>query len=403
MAVAHRNWLLTVLCAAAIMSLSMGVRQVSGIFLQPVVAQLDLSREMFGIAVALQNLVWGLTQPAAGFAADRFGARPVIISGALLYVAGMMLAAFAWNGASFIVGLGILGGLGQSGTAFAVILAVVGRAAPDSHRSMAMGLGSAAGSIGMFVLVPATTALIGLLDWRTAMMILSLLLVVMIPLALPVADDPRTPGSTPAVSGKIAIDAASRDRDYWLLNLGFAVCGFQLAFIATYLPTIMVDRGLSLATGGAVLAAIGAFNIIGTYIAGLAGGRFLKKNVLAALYLARAIAIAVFLLVPLSTASALVFGAVMGLLWTGSVPLTSGLVADLWGKRNLGFLFAIVYIGHQIGAFAGAWAAGLAYERTGSFDLAWIAAIAGGVMAAMIHLLLQEVPRPLALEEQAAR
>jgi MFS family permease len=401
MPTARRAWFLTVLCAALVMTLSMGARQVSGLFLQPVSASLDLSREAFGVAVALQNLVWGLTQPLAGFAADRYGARPVIVFGGLLYGAGMTMAAFATDGLAFTVGLGVLCGLGQSGTAFAVILAVIGRAAPDKSRSMAMGLGSAAGSVGMFVLVPVTTALIELSDWRSTMTILALLLVAIVPLGLSIREERSISVATSGPSGVDAIHAAGGDRDYWLLNLGFAVCGFQLAFIATYLPAILVDRGLNVATGGAVLAAIGAFNILGTYLAGAAGGRWLKKNVLAALYLARAIAIAGFLLIPLSTASALIFGAVIGLLWTGSVPLTSGLVADLWGKRNLGFLFAIVYIGHQIGAFTGAWVAGLAYERTGTFDLAWIAAIAGGVMAAAFHLLLQERPRALALEEMA--
>jgi predicted MFS family arabinose efflux permease len=398
MSAVNPAWFRIVVCAALVMSLSMGVRQVSGLFLGPVAADLGLSRDAFGVAVALQNLVWGLTQPVAGFLADRHGARPVVIAGAILYVIGIATAALADGSFAFTLGLGVLCGLGQSGTAFAVILAVIGRAAPSESRSMALGIGSAAGSVGMFVLVPATTALIELIEWRSAMIILAALLAAAIPLGLALGREAE-PSVESRASGSAAIQSAGRDRDYWLLNLGFAVCGFQLAFIATYLPTIIVDRGLSLTTGAAVLATIGVFNIIGTYLAGLAGDRWLKKDVLAALYLARALAIAGFLLVPLSPASAIAFGAVIGLLWTGSVPLTSGLVADLWGKRNLGFLFAIVYIGHQVGAFAGAWVAGLAYERTGSFDLAWAAAIAGGVVAAMLHFVLQERPRQLALDE----
>ena len=397
----QRSWVFIVACAAIVMTLSMGARQVSGLFLGPVAIELGLSRDAFGMAVALQNLVWGLSQPVAGLVADRRGARPVVVAGGILYAAGMTLAACAQDGFVFTIGLGVLCGLGQSGTAFAVILAVIGRAAPDENRSMAMGIGSAAGSIGMFALVPVTSALVELVEWRSAMMILAGLLAAMIPLGLALGrEHPGSGGSLARASGGAAIRAAGRERDYWLLNLGFAVCGFQLAFLATYLPTIIVDRGLGLATGAAVLAAIGAFNILGTYLAGLAGGRWLKKEVLAALYLARAAAIAVFLLVPLSTASAIVFGATIGMLWTGSVPLTSGLVADLWGRRNLGFLFAIVYIGHQVGAFAGAWMAGLAYERTGSFDVAWIAAIAGGIVAAIFHLIVQETPRPMALAER---
>jgi predicted MFS family arabinose efflux permease len=399
----RRPWFTVLLCGALVIAVSMGVRQVSGLFLRPVSMDLGLSREAFGIAVALQNLVWGLTQPIAGLLADRYGARPVIIVCGLFYVAGMALAALAPNGFVFALGLGVLCGLGQSGTSFAVVLAIIGRAAPSEQRSAALGLGSTAGSVGMFVLVPATSALLDHLDWRTALMILAALLATMLLLALPLSErrEANAAGGAPAgVPARAAAMMAGRDRDYWLLNLGFAVCGFQLAFIATYLPIILVDKGFGLSTGAAVLAAIGAFNILGTYLAGLAGGRWMKTHVLAALYLARAATIAIFLLTPLSSASAIAFGAVMGLLWTGTVPLTNGLVADLWGSRNLGFLFGIVYVGHQIGAFVGAWAAGLAFDRTGSFDLIWIAAIAAGVAAAVCHLMLSETPRALALTER---
>jgi predicted MFS family arabinose efflux permease len=207
---------------------------------------------------------------------------------------------------------------------------------------------------------------------------------------------------TPPVYARVAATAAGRDRGFWLLNLGFAVCGFQLSFIATFLPIILVDHGLDVAAGAEVLAAIGIFNVLGTYLAGFAGGHWLKTRVLAFLYLARAVTIAVFLLTPLSIASAVIFGAAMGLLWTGTVPLTNGLVADLWGPRCLGFLFGTVYVGHQIGAFVGAWAAGFVFDRTGSFDLMWGAAIAAGIAAAICHLGVDESPRPLALAEQSA-
>ncbi|MGE0750712.1 MAG: MFS transporter [Variibacter sp.] len=389
------------ICGSLVIAVSMGLRQVSGLFLRPVAMDLGLSREAFGIAVALQNLVWGLTQPFAGLLADRYGARPVVIAGALLYLAGSLVAAAASGSITFALGLGVLGGLGQSGTAFAVVLAVIGRAAPPEKRSAALGLGSTAGSVGMFILVPATSALLDAMSWRTAMLIISGLLATSILLALPLREDGSARATaTPGLSAGAAARAASADRDFWLLNLGFAVCGFQLAFLATYLPAMLVDKGLPVATGAAVLAAIGAFNIPGTYVAGLAGGRWMKTHVLAALYLARAAAMIAFLLVPLSSASAIVFGAAIGLLWTGSVPLTNALVADLWGARNLGFLFGVVYIGHQLGAFAGAWMAGFVFDRTGSFDLAWFAAVAGAVATAIIHLSLRETPRPMALAER---
>jgi predicted MFS family arabinose efflux permease len=252
----------------------------------------------------------------------------------------------------------------------------------------------------MFVLVPATSALLDLVDWRTVLLLLAGLTATMLVLALGLREDTSSaPAKAP--EARVAVLSAGRDRDYWLINLGFAVCGFQLAFIATFLPIILIDQGLGLSTGAAVLAAIGAFNILGTWLAGLAGGRWRKTRVLAALYLARAAAIIAFLAVPLSVPSAILFGAVIGLLWTGTVPLTNGLVADLWGSRNLGFLFGLVYVGHQIGAFVGAWAAGRVFDATGSFDLMWIAAVLAGVAAAACHLLVAETPRSLALAERA--
>jgi predicted MFS family arabinose efflux permease len=396
----RKSWLEVLVIGSLVIALSMGVRQVSGLFLRPVAADLGLSREIFGIAVALQNLVWGLTQPIAGLFADRYGARPVVLVCGFLYAAGIAIAALSSNATMFVLGLGVLSGIGQSGTSFAVILATLGRASPRDKQSFALGLGSSAGSIGMFVLVPATSALLDLMDWRSALLVLAGLLGAIPFLALRLKEEARgTTAETGGASARIAVMAAGSDRDYWLLNIGFAVCGFQLAFIATYLPVILIDGGLGLASGAAVLAAIGIFNIGGTYLAGLAGGRFLKTRVLAAIYLARAAAIAVFLLVPLSTASAVIFGAAMGLLWTGTVPLTNALVSDLWGRRNLAFLFGLVYVGHQVGAFAGAWAAGLVFDRTGSFDLMWTATIVAALVAALIHLVLSERPRPLALAE----
>jgi predicted MFS family arabinose efflux permease len=397
----RRSWLMVLMCGSLIIACSMGVRQVSGLFLRPVAMDLALSREAFGFAVALQNLVWGLTQPIAGFLADRYGTRPVAFGGVLFYAAGLALAAFASNGWQFVIGLGVLAGLGQSGTAFAVILAVIGRAAPVQTRSLALGLGSTASSIGMFILVPATVSLIDIVDWRATMLILCGLLAATAGFTLPLQEGAGGGGAVTGASAKRAIVEAIGDRDFWLLNVGFAVCGFQLAFIATYIPTILIDGGLDVSAGAAVLVAIGIFNIGGTYLAGLAGGWWRKTRVLAGLYLARAVVIVVFLSVPLSTTSAIVFGAAIGLLWTGTVPLTNGLVADLWGRRNLAFLFGLVYVGHQIGAFVGAWAGGLAFDRTGSFALVWAACVMACILAAACHLLLHEMPRPLALAEAA--
>ena len=401
---AHRYpWLLVLVCGSLVITLAAGVRQVSGLFLQPVALDLGLSREAFGTAVAIQNLVWGLSQPIAGLLADRYGARPVAVVCGVLYALGMLVAGFAQDATVFMLGLGLLGGLGQSGTTFAVILAVIGRSAPADARTMALGIGSTAGSLGMFVLVPATSALLGAMDWRTTMWALAGALALIPLLAIALREEghgAHTAGPKP--SARVAIAAAGSDRDFWLLNIGFATCGFQLAFLATYLPTILSDGGLGLAAGATVLAAIGIFNIAGTYACGLAGSRWPKTRVLAVLYVLRGAFILLFLALPMSLPAAIAFGAAMGLLWTGTVPLTNGLVADMWGRRHLAFLFSTVYIGHQIGAFGGAWAGGFAFDRTGSFTPVWLAMIGMSAAAAVMHWLVDESPRPLALREDAA-
>ncbi|HEX2888796.1 MFS transporter [Vineibacter terrae] len=390
------------ICGSLVITLSMGVRQVSGLFLRPVVDDLNFSREIFGLAVGLQNLVWGLTQPVAGLLADRLGARWVVVGAGVCYALGLGLAAVAPDSVLFVVGLGVLAGLGQSGTTFAVILAVIGRLTPPAQRSRWLGVGSAAGSIGMFVMVPATSILLDLIGWRSAMLVLVGLVAMTALLALGL-DEAREPeAADPGAGGRGAVAVALADRDYWLLNLGFASCGFQLAFVATYLPTMLTDGALSTALAAGVLACIGAFNIPGTYLAGAAGGRYRKTRLLAVLYLARGAAMAGFLALPLSSASALVFAALFGLLWTATVPLTSGLVADLWGRRDMGLLFGLAMVGHQLGAFAGAWAGGFAFDRTGSFMPVWLVAIGLSLTAALCHAGLREQARPCALQAGAA-
>ncbi len=389
------------ICGSLVITLSMGVRQVSGLFLRPVTDDFNFSREIFGLAVGLQNLVWGLTQPVAGLLADRLGARWVVAGAGACYALGLGLAAVAPDSVLFVVGLGVLAGLGQSGTTFAVILAVIGRLTPPAQRSRWLGVGSAAGSVGMFVMVPATSILLDVIGWRSAMLVLVGLVAMTALLALGL-DEAREPQAADTGTGRGAVAVALADRDYWLLNLGFASCGFQLAFVATYLPTMLTDGALSTALAAGVLACIGAFNIPGTYLAGAAGGRYRKTRLLAGLYLARGAAMAGFLALPLSSASALVFAALFGLLWTATVPLTSGLVADLWGRRDMGLLFGLAMVGHQLGAFAGAWAGGLAFDRTGSFAPVWLAAIGLSLTAALCHAGLREQPRPCALPAGAA-
>lgn len=394
-------WGWVLVAGSAVMALSMGVRQISGLFLRPVAADIGMSREAFGAAVALQNLVWGLAQPVAGMLADRFGGRVVAVCGGLIYVAGLALAATTGDTAAFTVGLGLLGGIGQAGTAFAVILAVIGRATPPEQRSFALAIGSTAASVGIFTLVPVASAMIDWFDWRPSMRAMAGMIAA-IPLLALLLREPGHDASVARVSAGEALGATRADRDFWLLNLGFATCGFQLAFVSTYIPAMLVDAGLGATAGAAVLATIGGANIAGTWGCGVAGGRWRKSRVLAVVYIARAAAMIAFLALGPSLASAVAFGAFIGLLWTGTVPLTSALTADLWGKRHLGLVFGLVFVGHQIGAFAGAWAGGFAYDRWGSFDPVWFLAIAASLLAAACHLVLVESPRAIALAERGA-
>jgi predicted MFS family arabinose efflux permease len=386
-----RTALVVLVCGSAVISISMGLRQVMGLFLTPITMDLGISREAFGFAVGLQSLMWGLTQPFAGLVADRHGARGVIAVTAMVYVAGLVLAGASSDALLLCTAIGVLAGIGQSGTGFAVVLGAVGRATPRESRSIVLGIASAAGSIGMFTFVPAAQALLGALDWRGALVVLAAVGLLMLPLALGVRDTaPRS--HVAALPFAVVLRQAARSPSYWMLNAGFAACGFQLAFVATFLPSMLSDAALPPMTAAWVLATIGLANIVGTYLCGLLGARFRKPSVLAAIYVARAAIMAAFLLTPLSVASALLFGAALGLIWAGTVPLSSGLVADIFGERHMGFLFGVVYVGHQLGSFLGAWIGGRIHDQTGSYDAVWIAAIVLGLVAALLHWPIDDRP-----------
>ena len=388
-----RRFLIGLVFGSIVITLSMGIRQVFGLLLLPVTMELAISRETFGLIIGLQNLLWGVTQPFAGFLADRFGAGRVIAVGGLLYAAGLALGAFSVGPASFGLTIGVLVGLAQSGTAYAVVLGGIARAAPPSHRSLALGIASTAGSIGMFTLVPLTVGLVSTTDWRWALIALASLAALM-PLLAVGLKEPTTATASRAepLQFQSILRIAVRQPGFWMLNAGFAACGFQLAFLATHLPSVLIDSGLSASSGAVALALIGFSNIIGTYICGLLGARFRKNKVLAWLYLARTALFALFLSLPTSEASAMFFAVAIGLIWTGTVPLTSGLVGDIFGTRHMGLLFGIVYLGHQFGAFAGAWAGGLSFDRTGSYSAVWAAAILMGILAALLHWPIRDEP-----------
>lgn len=397
-----RRFLIALVCGSIVITLSMGLRQVFGLFMLPVTTDLDMSRQMFGLIVGVQNLLWGLTQPMAGLLADKLGTARVVAIGGALYVGGLALASSSTEPAQFALTVGVLIGLAQSGTAYAVVLGGIGRAAPPHMRSLALGIASTAGSVGMFMLVPITQGLIATVQWQPALLVLAALALLMPLLAMGLKERPMTETmSSEPVSARDALLTAARHPGFWMLNAGFAACGFQLAFLATHLPSVLSDAGLGASAGAAALALIGFSNIIGTYLCGVLGGWYRKKRVLAVLYLARTALFALFLSRPPSQESVMLFAVAIGLIWTGTVPLTNGLVGDIFGTRYLGMLFGIVYVGHQLGAFAGAWAGGFAFDQTGSYTLVWLGAIFMGVLAALLHWPIRDQPVALPIAQTA--
>lgn len=386
----NAGWIL--LGASLILALSLGIRHGFGLFLAPMSSDYGWGREVFAFAIALQNLIWGLAQPITGAVADRFGARRVVVLGGLLYAAGLALMALSDTPWSLSLSAGLLIGIGLSGTSFSVLLGVVGRALPAEQRSLGMGIASAAGSLGQFIMLPGSLGLISLLGWSAALLALGLLVALIAPLALLVRDRPQPAPSGSEQSLREALREAAGHSGFWLLALGFFVCGFQVVFIGVHLPSYLVDQGLPAGVGTTVLALVGLFNVFGTYTAGWLGGRLSKPRLLTALYLARTVVIVLFISLPLSSASAYAFGIAMGLLWLSTVPLTNGTVATLFGVRNLSMLGGIVFLFHQIGSFLGGWLGGYLYDHTGSYDLVWQLSILFGLMAAALNWPVREQP-----------
>jgi predicted MFS family arabinose efflux permease len=379
----------------ACLILAMGIRQSFGIFLTPIAMDLEVGRQVFGLAIALQNLLWGLAQPFTGAIADKFGAVRVTIAGAALYAVGLALASFATDPLDLNITLGAFVGLALAGTTYVTVLGAVGRVVPPEKRSLAFGMCTAAGSFGMFAVVPGAQALLDAFAWRDALIILAIAISLMAPIAFGFASSDRAiQGSASGQTIAAAIREARDHSGYWLLNAGFFVCGFHVAFVATHLPAYLADNGLPPTVSAWSLAMIGLFNIFGSYTFGALGGRFRQKWVLSSIYLARAAVIALFLGVPLSGASAVAFGAAIGFLWLGTVPLTSGLVARVFGVRYLSMLYGVVFASHQLGAFLGAWGGGWAYDVLGSYDSVWFASIALALFATLIHLPIKDQPLP---------
>lgn len=388
-AVRATKWVL--LGAALILALSMGIRHGFGLFLAPMSAEFGWGREVFAFAIALQNLLWGLSQPFAGALADRYGAARVMVVGGVLYALGLVLMASADSVWSLSLSAGLLIGLGLSGTTFSVVLGVVGRAVPAEKRSMAMGIAAAAGSFGQFAMLPGTLGLLSWLGWSLALVALGALAALIVPLVAMLKDKPLPVLGNDQTLGAALREAAAH-KGFWLLALGFFVCGFQVVFIGVHLPAYLVDQHLPATVGTTVLALVGLFNIFGTYFAGWLGGRMSKPRLLVGLYLARAVVLVWFISVPVTLFTAYTFGVLMGILWLSTVPLTNGTVATLFGVRNLSMLGGIVFLFHQLGAFLGGWMGGYLYDRTGSYDLVWQISIALSLVAAALNWPVREQP-----------
>ncbi len=382
-------------CGGLLLMLALGTRQSFGLFLRPMSFDLGWGREVFSFAIALQNLVWGLAMPFAGAIADRAGAGRVLVAGGLCYVLGLWAMAYSGSALAFDFAAGLLVGLGLASTGFGVVLAVVARAFPPEKRTLAVGIAGACGSFGQFAMLPAGQAMISAFGWHNALLLFGAAAFLMIPLGAALAGRSSSEAEGQPIGA--ALREAMAHRGFWFLTASFFVCGFQTIFIMTHLPAYLVDRGLTAVQGMSALATIGLFNIAGSFCAGALGGRYSKKWLLAWIYVIRAVAIAVFVSAPPSAAGAYLFAAVLGFTWLGTVPLTNSLVGQIFGVQYLSTLFSLAFLGHQLGAFLGAWAGGAAFDLTGSYLPVWLASIALSVVAAALCVPIDErsIERPL--------
>jgi MFS family permease len=389
------NWrtpVLVLVCGAIILTLGLGIRASFGLFLQPMSMDLGWGRSHFSFAMALSNLIWGLAQPFFGAWADKQGAGRVVAVSGLLYAGGLALMPFSTTPLMLDASAGLMVGLGLSGVSFGVILGVVGRAFPPERRSLALGIASSGGSFGQFLMLPFGQLLISTLGWQTALLVLAGTIMATVPLAAAMMEGRRPVATGAQQSLNQALREAGGHSGFWYLTAGFFVCGFQVAFISVHLPAYLVDVRMTPAVGATALALIGLFNIAGSFVAGYLGGRFSKKYLLSGIYILRAVIIALFLVLPVTPLTVYLFAAGIGFLWLGTVPLTNGLVAQIFGVRFVSMLFGIVFLSHQIGSFAGVWLGGYLFDATGSYNLVWIGSIALGVIAAILNLPIDERP-----------
>lgn len=382
--------------SAIILALSLGVRHAFGLYLVPMSYEFGWGHNVFSLAIAMQNLIWGAVQPITGAFADKYGSKIVVAVGGALYALGLLLMAVSSTGWLLNLSAGLILGLALSATSFPILLSAVGRAAHPSKRSLAMGIASAAGSFGQFIMLPTTLLLLQNLGWKGALVVSAILMTLLIPLAwtlkAPMYTDPNaaTNKPQPALTFKQILVIAKNHKPFWFLSLGFFVCGFQVVFIGIHLPGYLIDHGFNATTGTIFLALVGLFNIVGTYTAGWLGGKYSKPNLLMWLYGLRGLAIIAFLLLPLSTWTIYGFGVIMGLLWLSTVPLTNGIVANMFGVKYLTMLSGIVFFTHQVGSFLGGWLGGLNHDLTGNYNAIWMFSIALSAFGVWVHFFVNE-------------
>jgi MFS family permease len=402
----QRNFWIPVICGAIILTIGIGARQSFGIFQKPIAADLNVGRELWSFGNALALLLMGMFAPFAGNLADRFGTARTVGAGGALYVAGMLMIAAATEGVMLTVG-NALAGIGMAAAGFGPILGAIGRQTPVEWRSSALGVATAGGSFGQFAIVPFASILQNRLDnWHSTMFVLAAVSVIMVPLAFGLRENraagARAGGAARPQSSKDALQEAFHTQGFWLLTIGFFVCGFHVTFIGLHLPSYISDHSVGLSffgrpisaieLGGWAIGLVGLFNIVGSLLWGWLGGHHLRKDMLALLYALRALAFVLFLALPLSWMSVLLFAASLGFLWLGTVPLTSGLVGYMFGPVHMSMLWGIVFLSHQVGSFLGGWGAGRLYDVQGNYDLIWWISVGLGVFAALIHWFIREQP-----------
>jgi MFS family permease len=386
-----------VLCGCLIALITFGPRASAGLFQIPMSVEYGWGRDVFSFAIAIQNLLWGVGQPFAGAVADRYGAFRVLVGGAILYALGLVVMAYASTPGLMQLGAGFLIGFGLSGCSFNLVLGAFSKLLPEKWRPMAFGAGTAAGSLGQFLFPPIGNILIDSVGWHQALVIFSASVLIVVPLAVALATPPKaeTAGDTSPVrtqSIRQALAEAFQHRSYVLLVLGFFTCGFQLAFITAHLPAYLKDAGLSATVGGWTLAVIGLANAFGSLTSGWLSTRMSKRWLLAWIYLGRSLAIAVFVVLPPTPVTSIVFGVSIGLLWLSTVPPTSSLVMLMFGTRYMAMLYGFAFFSHQVGGFLGVWLGGLLYELNGNYTMVWWLSVVLGLASALINLPIKEEP-----------